>query len=108
MLSGTDDGMATYVITLHYRRLHQADFSEVPAAFKEACSQCCGSPDGRGVWGRMDAWIYVTESLCCSPEAITTLLISYISMHNKKLLKKKKEASCCLTRGPLLGCEVTL
>ena len=37
----------------------------------------CGTLDGRGFWGRMDACICVAEFLCCVPEAITTLLIGY-------------------------------
>ena len=31
----------------------------------------------RGVWGRMDIGICMAESLYCSPETITTLLIDY-------------------------------
>ena len=34
-------------------------------------AQCCGSLDGRGVRGRMDTCICVTESLHCSLETIT-------------------------------------
>ena len=34
------------------------------------------SLDRRGVWGRMDTYICMVESLCCPPETITTLLIS--------------------------------
>ena len=45
----------------------------------ELCSVLCGSLDGREVWGRMD-----TYSLLCSPETITTLLISYTPIQNKK------------------------
>ena len=30
------------------------------------------------LWGRMDTCIYMTESLHCSPETITSLLISYV------------------------------
>ena len=37
----------------------------------------CATLDGRGVWGRMGTWICMDESLPCSPEAITTLLVSY-------------------------------
>jgi len=37
----------------------------------------CGSLDGRGVWGRMDTCICIADSLHCSPEAITTLLMGY-------------------------------
>ena len=43
----------------------------------ELCSGLCGSLDGRGVWGRMETCICMAESLPCSPETITTLLISY-------------------------------
>ena len=44
---------------------------------KELCSMSCGSLDGRGVWGRMDTCLCMAESLCCSSETITTLLVSY-------------------------------
>ena len=37
----------------------------------------CGNLNQRGFWRRMDACICMAESLCCSPETITTLLISY-------------------------------
>ena len=43
----------------------------------ELCSMLCGSLNGRGVWGRMNTCIHMVESLCCSPETITTLLIGY-------------------------------
>ena len=49
----------------------------------------CGSLDGRGVWGRMDTCIFMAESLHCSPETITALLIDYTPIQNKKLKKKK-------------------
>ena len=50
-----------------------------------------GSLDGNCVWGE---WIYRHESLCCSPETITALLIGYtvnkikVSKKNKKQKKK--------------------
>ena len=52
----------------------------------ELCSMLCGSLDGRGVWGRVDTCIHMAESLCCSPETITTLLIGYtaIQLENNK------------------------
>ena len=56
-------------------------------------SRC--SLDGRGVWGRMDTWICTAESLHCSPESITTLLIDCILIQNKKFKKKKDDASIC-------------
>ena len=39
---------------------------------------------GRG----MDTWIHMAELLCCAPETLTTLLIGYIPIKNKKLKKK--------------------
>ena len=37
---------------------------------------------GGGFWGRMDTCICMSESLHCSPETITTLLISCTPIHN--------------------------
>ena len=45
----------------------------------------CGSLDRREVYGRMDICVCMAESLCCPPEMITTLLISYVCMHAKSL-----------------------
>ena len=50
-----------------------------------------GSLDGRGVWGRKDTSICVAESLCCSPETITTLLSGYTLRQNKKFKVWKKK-----------------
>ena len=49
----------------------------------------CGSMDGRGVWGEMDTCICMAETFCYSPETITTLLISYTPIQNKKFKEKK-------------------
>ena len=57
---------------------------------RELCSLLGGSLDGRGVWGRMDTWMCMTETLCCPPETITTLLTSYTSIENKKFFKREK------------------
>ena len=46
---------------------------------RELCSMLCGRLAGRGVWGRMDTCIYMTES-----ETITTLLIGYTPKQNKE------------------------
>ena len=43
----------------------------------------CGSLDGSGVWGRMDTCICVAESLCYSPEAITTLFVNQLYPNTK-------------------------
>ena len=50
----------------------------------ELCSMLCASLDGRGVWGRMDTGLCVAESLLHSPETVTTLLIGYTPVQNKK------------------------
>ena len=52
----------------------------------ELCPMLPSGLDGRGVWERMDARICMAESLCFSPETITTLLIGYIPVQNKKFL----------------------
>ena len=44
-------------------------------------------PGWEGVWGRMDTCICMTESLGCSPKMITTLLIGYTPIQNKKFQK---------------------
>ena len=56
----------------------------------ELCSMLCGSLERRGVWVRMDTWTCMVESLCCSPETITTLLISYTPIRNKMFKKQNK------------------
>ena len=59
----------------------------------EVCSVLWGSLDWRGVWGRMGTCICMAESLHCSPETITTLLIGYMPVQNKKLKKNKERLS---------------
>ena len=44
-------------------------------------------PGWEGSWGRMDTCICMAESLHCSRETITTLLIDYTPIQNKKLKK---------------------
>ena len=56
----------------------------------------CGSLDGREVWGRMDTCICMAESLRCSPETITALLISCTAIQNAKF---KNNNFCCLSHG---------
>ena len=51
----------------------------------------CGSLDERGVWGRMDTCMCVAESLHCSHETITILLVSYPPIENRKFQVKKKK-----------------
>ena len=35
-------------------------------------------PGYKGVWEKMDTCVFMAESLCCSPEVITTLLTAII------------------------------
>ena len=44
----------------------------------------CGSLDGRGVWGRVDACVCLAESLRRVPETITALSIRYTPTQTKK------------------------
>ena len=46
-------------------------------------------PGCKRVWRRMDTCICVAEPLCCSAEIITTLLIAYTPVQNKKVFKKR-------------------
>ena len=64
-----------------------------PAMYhRENCLVLCGSLDGRGVWKRTDTCVCVAESLPCSPGIITTLLVGYTPVQNRKFsLKKKKK-----------------
>ena len=54
----------------------------------ELCSMLCAKLHGRGVWGRMDTGTRKAESLHCSPETITALLIGYTSRQNVFGVKK--------------------
>ena len=56
----------------------------------ELCSMMCGSLDGRGGWGRVDTCTGRTESLHCSSETATTLLIGQTPIQNKKVKNRKK------------------
>ena len=56
----------------------------------DLCCMLCASLDGREVWGRTDTCICMAESLHCSPEHITTLLIGYTPMQNVFGVKKLK------------------
>ena len=51
----------------------------------ELSSMLCGSVARRGVWERMNTCICMAESLSCSSEIITTLLIGYTPIQNKKI-----------------------
>ena len=45
-------------------------------------------------------YIYMAESLCYSPETITTLLINYTPKQNKKFKKEKDMSVSCSVYKP--------
>ena len=49
----------------------------------ELCSILHGSLDRRGIWGRIYTCVCVAESLCCSPETITTLFVNWLYPNTK-------------------------
>ena len=53
----------------------------------------CDSPDGKGVWGVMDTNICMAESLHCSPESITTLLVIWLYPNTKLKVSKSNKNS---------------
>ena len=61
----------------------------------ELCSVLSGSLDGREVWATMDTWICMAESLRCSPENTTALLISDVLVPQS-----------CLTLCNSMGCSL--
>ena len=67
------------IYTLLYLKWITMDNQWTYCIAQELCSTLCGSLDERGVWGGMDTCICVTESLHCSLEITTMLLISYES-----------------------------
>ena len=50
------------------------------------------------IWGRTDTSICMVGSLCCPPKTITTLLIDYTPIQNKKFKKIGREKTCVYTK----------
>ena len=72
----------------------------------ELCSMLYGNLDGRWVWGRMDARIYMAKYLHCSPVNTTTLLTVYTAIQNKKFFLKNSRVSALQgPRQPSTGLE---
>ena len=61
--------------------IYNIDNQQEPTS-QELYSVLCNNLYGKKIWKRMDTCICITESLCCTPETITTFLVNYI--------KKKK------------------
>ena len=70
-------------------------------------TELCTSLGGKGVWGRMGTCTCVAESLKASPETVTTVLITYTSIQNKKfkVWKKKKKISLSAHRREAWGAQ---
>ena len=49
---------------------------------REPCSGLCNNLNGKIIWKGIDPCICITESLCCTPETNTTLLINYVPIWN--------------------------
>ena len=47
-----------------------------PVQHRELCSVFCNNLNGKRIWKRIDTCTCITESLCCTPETNTTLLIN--------------------------------
>ena len=56
---------------------------------RELCSMSCGSLDGRGIWGRMDTWICLAESLAVHLKLLQHCSVAILQYKNKKLKKKE-------------------
>ena len=58
------------------KELFKGIIQSFPGFTNKSATTLHGSPDGGGVWGEWTC-VCVAESLCCSPETITTLLTGY-------------------------------
>ena len=59
---------------------------------------------GTEVWGIIDTCKCMAESLCCTPETITTLLVDYSPIQNKKFNKRKSVTHDWLSSVQSLSC----
>ena len=65
--------------TVMYPVLYSEQIDKGPIVeLRTLCSVSHGSLDGTGVWGRMDACIWMTEYLQFSPETITVLCVKHL------------------------------
>ena len=79
-----------------YKLLYLKQITNRTNCSRERCSVLCGGLDGRGFGGEWTHGYCMAESLWCPLETITTLLIGWTPIQNKKLNKiqeKKKSPS---------------
>ena len=88
---------------------------EATVEHMELYSMLCANLDGKGVWRRMDTCICMAESLPCSLETTTTLLIGYAPVEKKSFKSGGKKEwlgdggghfGKCDQGGPLWGGDI--
>ena len=86
-----------------YKLLYLKQITNRTNCSRERCSVLCGGLDGRGFGGEWTHGYCMAESLWCPLETITTLLIGWTPIQNKKLnkIQEKKKALLHL-RGDLV------
>ena len=67
------------------------DWSDLAAATAAAAAWMGAEFGGERIYTYIRSPPCTAESLCCSPEPITTLLIGYTPIQNKKFKRKKKK-----------------
>ena len=79
-----------FQVTIKHTAIFKLDNQQGPTVqHRELCSIFCNNLIGKRIWKRIHICICITESLCCTPETNTTLLINYTPIENKKLKKKR-------------------
>ena len=74
------DGLGVWDWHVH-AAIYKMDKQQGPTVeHRELCSVLCNNLNGKRIWKRIDIHVYtcicITESLCCTPETGTTLLIN--------------------------------
>ena len=71
------------VLSVH-TAVFKVDNQQGPTVWhKELCSMLCGSLDGRGVWGRIQAYVWLS-SFAVHLKPSHCLLINYSPIQNKQ------------------------
>ena len=85
LLGGNGGGERLGVWDWHvHTAIFKIDNQQGPAVqHRELCSILCNNLNGKRIWKRIDTCVHITESLCCTPETNTTLLINYTPIDRK-------------------------
>ena len=84
-------------------RVGVTDFLSPATVF---CSLFCNNLSGKRIWKRIDAFLGITESLCCIPETNTILLINYTSIKIKRNARNARKK--CKRKRVSLGSKTNL